>query len=100
MLNLSTFGYTVDIYTIIHFIPHACRYAMVTRAITAVILLLPSGKPRQLTHGLSLKKYMSFSLYWRKNYHDPLRSLLVAIFLMFHGLMNTPVQSNDFIMTT
>jgi hypothetical protein len=26
MLNVSTFGYTPDIYTIIHFIPHMSAY--------------------------------------------------------------------------
>jgi len=37
------------------------------------------------------KNLESFSLYRRKNYHDPLSSLFVAEFLMFHGIMNNPV---------
>jgi hypothetical protein len=37
-------------------------------------------------------KLESFSLYRPKNYHDPLRNLLVANFKMFHGLMNNPVH--------
>jgi len=42
--------------------------------------------------GFSLKKsFNSFSLYRRKNYHDSLRSLFVAKFKMFHGLMNNPI---------
>jgi hypothetical protein len=29
MLNVSTFGYPADMYTIIHFIPHACQHITV-----------------------------------------------------------------------
>jgi hypothetical protein len=29
MLNMATFGYTADIYTIIHFISHACQHITV-----------------------------------------------------------------------
>jgi hypothetical protein len=46
-----------------------------------VILLLPTCKPRQFCARVFFKKYLkSFSPYWRKNYHDMLRSLLIANF--------------------
>jgi hypothetical protein len=32
MLNVSTFDYTADIYTIIHFIPHACQHITVDQS--------------------------------------------------------------------
>jgi hypothetical protein len=32
MLNVSSFGYTTDIYTIIHFIPHACQHITVNQS--------------------------------------------------------------------
>jgi hypothetical protein len=32
MLNISTFGYTADIYTIIHFIPHECQHITVDQS--------------------------------------------------------------------
>jgi hypothetical protein len=32
MLTVSTFGYKADIYTIIHFIPHACQHIMVDQS--------------------------------------------------------------------
>jgi hypothetical protein len=55
---------------------------MSTRATAAVILLLPSGKPQQLCARAFFKKYLkSFSLYWRKNYHDGFSRLFVANFL-------------------
>jgi hypothetical protein len=54
-------------------------------------LLLPSGKPRQLCSRAFFQKHLKIlSLYWPKNYHDPLHSLFVAIFLIIHGLMNNP----------
>jgi hypothetical protein len=44
-----------------------------------VILLLPSGKQRQLCLRAFFKKYLKdFSLYWCKTYLDPLRGLFVA----------------------
>jgi hypothetical protein len=79
MLDVSTFGYKADNNTIIHFIPYVYQHITVDRATAAVILLLPSGKPRQLYTRAFFKKYLkSFSLYWRKNYDEPLRSLFVA----------------------
>jgi hypothetical protein len=32
MFNMSIFRYTADIYTIIHFIPHACRHITVDQS--------------------------------------------------------------------
>jgi hypothetical protein len=32
MLNVSTFGYTADIYTIIRFIPHMCQHITVDQS--------------------------------------------------------------------
>jgi hypothetical protein len=32
MLNVSSFVYTADIYTIIHFIPHACQHITVDQS--------------------------------------------------------------------
>jgi hypothetical protein len=32
MLNVSTFSYTADIYTIIHLIPHACQLITVDQS--------------------------------------------------------------------
>jgi hypothetical protein len=32
ILNVSTFGYTADIYTIIHFILHACQHITVDQS--------------------------------------------------------------------
>jgi hypothetical protein len=73
------------------FYPTRVSISRSTIATAAVILLLPSGKLRQMCARAFFKKYLkSFSVYWRKNYHDPLLSLFVANF-MFHGLMNNPV---------
>jgi hypothetical protein len=32
MLNVSTFGFTADIYTIMQFIPHACQHITVDQS--------------------------------------------------------------------
>jgi hypothetical protein len=32
MLSVSTFGYTADMYTTIHFIPHVCQHIMVDQS--------------------------------------------------------------------
>jgi hypothetical protein len=79
MLNVPTFGNTADIYAIVHLIPHACQYIMVDGH-TCYYCLLAANQGNYM-HELFLKKHLeSFSLYRRKNYHDPLRSLFVANF--------------------
>jgi hypothetical protein len=62
-----------------------------------LLLLSPSGKSGQLcARAFPFKDLESFSLSLslslsrRKNYHDPLRSVFVANFKMFHGLMDNP----------
>jgi hypothetical protein len=78
MLNVSIFGNTEDVFLIVHLVPHACQHVMVDHIYYYCLLAENQGN---YVHGLSLKKYMEcFSLYRRKNYQDPLRSLFVANF--------------------
>jgi hypothetical protein len=80
MLNVSTFGNTADIYTIVHFVPHASAYHG-RRSYLLLLVLSPSGKSGQTrARAFPLKKTWKFTLYRHKNYHDPLRSLFVANF--------------------
>jgi hypothetical protein len=72
MRNVSTFGNTADIYALIHLVPHARQHLL--NAIFAYCCLVAANQGNYV-RGLFLKK--TFSLYWRKNYHDPLRSLLL-----------------------
>jgi Golgi nucleoside diphosphatase len=76
MLFVSTFGNKVDIYAILYLVPRACQHITVD-----LLLLSPSGKSGQLcARAFPLKKLENFSLYRRKNYHDPLISLFVVNF--------------------
>jgi hypothetical protein len=78
MLNVSTFGNTADIYAIVHLVPHASAYH---GRRPYLLLLSPSGKSEQLcARAFPYKNLESFSLYQRKNYHDPLRSQFVDNF--------------------
>ena len=84
ILKVSTFGNTADIYTIVHPVPHACQHITVDQSHSSV------GKVLQKVDTLNIceickkkrKKKLGefFSLYRRKNYHDPLSSLFVANF--------------------
>ena len=54
----------------------------ISRSTRATVAVCPSGKQGKYVRGLFLKNnFNSFSLYRRKNYHDPLRSPFVANFL-------------------
>jgi hypothetical protein len=78
MLNLSTFGNTTDDYAIVHLIPHACQHITVDHICYYCLLTANQGT---YVHRLFLKQTVeSFSLYRRKNYHDPFRSLFVTNF--------------------
>jgi hypothetical protein len=97
MLNVSTFGNMADIYAIVHLVPHACQRITVepnhsSNDRVAEILEICGEwrhkdsvlhKPPEDTLSICeicKKNLESFSLYQRKNYHDPLRSLFVANF--------------------
>jgi hypothetical protein len=75
MPNVSIFGNAADIYAIVHLVPHVCQYLL--NAMFAYYCVLAANQGNYV-HGIFFLK--SFSLYRRKNYHDPLRSLLVANF--------------------
>jgi hypothetical protein len=96
MLNIYTFGNTANIYAIVHLVPHACQHITVnpshSSADTVAKILtfterhiwyycLLAAHQGNYVHGLFLEKNVeSFSLYRRKNYRDPLRSLFVGNF--------------------
>jgi hypothetical protein len=76
MLNVSTFGKTADIYAIVHLDPHACQHITVDGH-TCYYCPLAANQGNYVRE-LFLENLGSFSVYRRKNYHDPLRSLFVA----------------------
>jgi hypothetical protein len=96
MLNICTFGNTADIYAIVHLVPNACQLITVDPShssgdMVAKILkfterhiwyyCLLATTQGNYVYGLFLiKDFEIFSLYWRKNYPDLLRSLFVANF--------------------
>jgi hypothetical protein len=94
--NMSTFGNTADIYAIVHLVPHACQHITidpshssgdkVAKILTSTerhiwyYCLLAANQGNHV-HSFSFKNNVeSFSLYRRKNYHNPLRSLFVSNF--------------------
>jgi hypothetical protein len=79
MLNVSTFGITADIYAIVLLVPHACQHITVDGH-TCYYCLLAANQGNYVRELFLLKNLESFTLYRRKNYHDPLRSLFVANF--------------------
>jgi hypothetical protein len=79
MLNVFTFGNVADIYAIVHLVPHACQHTTVDGH-TCYYCLLAANHGNYVRELFLLKNLESFSLYRRKNYHDPLRSLFVANF--------------------
>jgi hypothetical protein len=79
MLNVSTFGNTADMYVIVHLVPHACQHITVDSH-TCYCCLLAANQGNYVRELFLKKSLESFSLYWHKNYHDPLRSLFVANF--------------------
>jgi hypothetical protein len=89
MLNMSTFGNTVDVSAIVYFVVHASQHITVDHI--CYYCLLVANKSNYV-HRLFVKKTLeSFALYRRKNYNDPLRSFLLRIFKMFYGFINNPV---------
>jgi hypothetical protein len=79
MLNVSTSGNTADIYAIIHLVPHACQHITVDGH-TCYYCLLAANQGNYVRELFLTKNLEGFSLYRRKNYCDPLRSLFVANF--------------------
>jgi hypothetical protein len=79
MLNVSTFGNTVDIYAIVHLVPHAYQHITVDGH-TCYYCLLAANQGNYVRELLLKKRGKLLSLYRRRNYHDPLRSLFVANF--------------------
>jgi hypothetical protein len=79
MLNVSTFGNTADIYALVHLVPNACQHITVDSH-TCYYCLLAANQGNYVRELFFKKNLESFSLYRRKNYHDPLRSLFVAKF--------------------
>jgi hypothetical protein len=75
---VSTFDNTADIYAIVHLVPHVCQHITVDDR-TCYCCLLAANQGNYMRE-LFLKKKLGKFLYWRKNYHDPLRSLFVANF--------------------
>jgi hypothetical protein len=78
VLNLSTFGDTADIYAIAHLVSHACQH-ITADSRTCYYCLLAANQGNDVRE-IFLKKLGNFSLYQRKNYHDPLLILFVADF--------------------
>jgi hypothetical protein len=58
MLNVSTFGNTVDIYAIVHLVPHACQHITVD-GYTCYYCLLAANKGNKVRE-LFLKKLGKF----------------------------------------
>jgi hypothetical protein len=79
MLNVSTFGNIADIYAIVHLVPHACQH-ITFDGHTSYYCLPAANQGNYVRELFLLKNLESFSLYRRKNYYDPLRSLFVANF--------------------
>jgi hypothetical protein len=79
MLSVSTFGDTADIYVIFHLVPHTCQHITVYGH-TCYYCLLVANQGNYVCELFLKKNLESFSLYRRRNYHDPLRSLFVANF--------------------
>jgi hypothetical protein len=78
-LNVSTFGNTADIYVRVHLVPHACQHITVDGR-TCYYCLLAANQSKYVRELFLKRNLGSFSLYRRKNYHDPLCSLLVPNF--------------------
>src|SRR5215510_2326169 len=79
MLNVSTFCNMADIFAIVLFFFNAsgCETRWTIAKMSAVLPKVDTLRSVKYVK----KKLESFSLYRRKNYHDPLRSLFVAHFL-------------------
>jgi hypothetical protein len=85
MLNVSTFGNTADIYAIVYLVPHACQHITVDHICYYCLL---AANHNNCVHTTFLLKKLSFYLYRRKNYHDPLRinsciNLMMAVTCRF-----------------
>jgi hypothetical protein len=80
MLNVPTFDNTADVYAIIHLVPHACQHITVDHICYYCHLAVNQGN--NVRGFFPSKNFENFSLYQRKNYHDPLRSLFVANFFL------------------
>jgi hypothetical protein len=96
LTDAFTFGNTADIYAIIHLVPHSCQHTTadprhssgdtVAKILTFTerhiwYYCLLAANQGNCVHGLFFDKNLeSFSLYRRKNYHDPLRSLFIVNF--------------------
>jgi hypothetical protein len=66
-------------YAIVHLLPHACQHITVDGH-TCYYCLLAANEGNYVRELFLLKNLESFSLYRRKNYHDPFCSLFVANF--------------------
>jgi hypothetical protein len=90
MLIVSTFGNTVEIYALVHLVPHACRHITVDGHSCYYCPL--AANQGNYVRVLFLKKT------WRTSLSIGVRITMIhcvvyllRIFKMFHGLMNNPV---------
>jgi hypothetical protein len=78
MLSVATFGNAAEVYAIVHLVPHACQHITVDHNWYYCFL---ATNQENCVRELFIKENLeSFSLFRRKNYHDPLSSQFVANF--------------------